>query len=86
MNITFHAIGLKLEAEVNFAPFVPGTHVDPPELAEVEFVSLTYGGVDVSFLLDADYNITDALYLNAITAAERVYKEMQNEYRAELLA
>lgn len=59
MNITFTAIGLTFEAEVDYTPGTPGRYYGPPENcypdepSETEITALTVDGNDAMFLLDS---------------------------------
>jgi hypothetical protein len=59
MKVTFTAIGLSFEGEVNFTAGDPGRYSGPPENChpaepdEAEFESLTVDGNDAMFLLDS---------------------------------
>lgn len=64
MQITFSAIGLIFEADVDYEDFVPAKTSGPPEDCYpeeggyIEFESLTVDGCDAMFLLDSKLRIT----------------------------
>jgi len=64
MEIQFKAIGLTFQATVHYTPYSAGTYWEPPELEEVEILTLEVGGKDAMFLL------TSKVEEEIITAAE----------------
>lgn len=60
MNITFKAIGLTFNAEVEHCPVIPGRYSGPPEDCypdeggETEVLTITCNGIDASFLRDSE--------------------------------
>lgn len=75
MHITFRAIGLDFEAEVDYLPMIPGRYSGPPEdcypdeAAEISITSLiTFTGKDAMFLLGSD--CSDEIEAAAYSAAE----------------
>lgn len=79
MNISFRAIGLIFDADVDYEPVIHGRYSGPPEDCypdeggTVEFNDLTVDGQDASFLLESSVSedIIEAAQAAAYDAYER---------------
>ena len=80
MFITFKAVGLEFEAEVDYLPITPGRFSGPPEHCypdeggEIEILTLTHEGCNAMFLQNCQF--WDDIEAAAAEAAE----EFNNDF------
>lgn len=87
MDITFTAIGLRFEAEVDYTPGTPGRYSGPPEKCypheppEVEITALTVDGKDAMFLLDS--TMQPEIEEAASIAADEAFEDARDQARID---